>query len=31
MSPTEAHARLKADLTRFKNYIEQQVGPMHAI
>jgi uncharacterized membrane protein len=37
MLPSDAHAqeamsrRLKADLTRFKNYVEQQVGPVHAI
>jgi uncharacterized membrane protein len=35
--PSDTHAqeamsrRLKADLTRFKNYVEQQVGPVHAI
>jgi hypothetical protein len=33
----DAHAqeamsrRLKADLARFKNYVEQQVGPVYAI
>ncbi len=35
--PSDAHAqeamsrRLKADLARFKDYVEQQVGPVHAI
>jgi uncharacterized membrane protein len=35
--PSDAHAqeamgrRLKADLARFKTYVEQQVGPVHAI
>ncbi|OLB76432.1 MAG: hypothetical protein AUI14_18840 [Actinobacteria bacterium 13_2_20CM_2_71_6] len=35
--PSDAHAqeslsrRLKTDLTQFKNYVEQQVGPMHAV
>jgi uncharacterized membrane protein len=35
--PSDAHAqeamthRLKADLNRFKDYVEQQVGPVHAI
>ena len=35
--PSDAHAQeamgrqLKADLTRFKDYVEQQVGPVHAI
>jgi uncharacterized membrane protein len=35
--PSDAHAqeamsrRLKADLTQFKNYVEQQVGPVPAI
>ena len=35
--PSDAHAqeamsrRLKADLNRFKQYVEQQVGPVHAI
>jgi len=37
MMPSDTHAqeamsrRLKADLARFKNYVEQQVGPVHAI
>jgi uncharacterized membrane protein len=31
MMPSEAHARLKADLTQFKDYLERQVGPMHAL
>jgi uncharacterized membrane protein len=37
MLPSDTHAqeamsqRLKADLTRFKNYVEQQVGPVHAV
>lgn len=35
--PSDAHAqealgrRLKADLARFKSYVEQQVGPVHAV
>jgi uncharacterized membrane protein len=35
--PSDAHAQeslgrqLKADLHRFKDYVEQQVGPMHAL
>ena len=35
--PSDAHAqeamsrRLKTDLARFKDYVEQQVGPVHAI
>ena len=35
--PSDAHAqdalsrRLKADLTQFKNYVEQQIGPVPAI
>jgi uncharacterized membrane protein len=35
--PSDAHAqeamsrRLKADLNRFKQYVEQQMGPVHAI